>query len=91
LRGTGTAPGIYSRCSGANINTPQRDMVENHLHRANFAYFLISKGGASDAVLLNGDVAGTTSGAISTVSDGQSYSYNESRPYNYSVNWIIKL
>jgi len=102
LRGTGTSPTL-NRNVGPSINTSQRDEIEDHFHNANFMYTTMTNTGASNPVIIPGS-GGTNTGSLFALTDtgnnGQTqntqlaaggFSVKETRPYNYGVNWILKL
>jgi microcystin-dependent protein len=102
LRGTGESP-TQNRNAGPAINASQRDEIENHFHVASFLYSTVTNVGTQNPLLIPGAVTtGTSTGTVYALSDmnnsnvnqytaASSFSLKETRPYNYGVNWIIKL
>ena len=101
LRGTGVSP-TQNRNAGPDINASQRDEIENHFHISSFLYSTVTNVGAQNPLLIPGAVTtGTSTGTIHSLFDmnnsnsqfteASSFSLKETRPYNFGVNWIIKL
>ena len=101
LRGNGTNPGNATNASAA-LGQYQIDSFQSHSHGVNdpghrhttkYAYEIFdSPGGVNNSTGANGDSSG--SNQVDSATTGisiQNTGGNETRPFNYAVNWILKL
>jgi microcystin-dependent protein len=103
LRGTGTS-NVYNGTTyaGASINTAQQARLENHAHGVNDPghthstthLYEVFNSVSATSYLSGGDGNSTQGTTVSNNTTGISVNLTggaETRPYNYTVNWILKL
>jgi len=89
LRGIGTNPTDSRNVGPSVVDSSQNDGFENHGHQIHFNYYsTTSIAGATNAMV---NLGGTGLSATDGVNSTTRGSINETRPYNYGVNWILKL
>lgn len=92
LRGTGTNS-IYGGYQGEGVGQVQGHVIAQHKHFVNIYYSAALSPGTVPVVIINGpdvsQIPGT--GSISGTIGNGAILDNETRPFNFSVNWILKL
>ena len=92
LRGAGTNPSDTRNKGPSNLNTSQVDLTAKHTHHTSITFITVSNpltsgsGPTYYASSNNGVSLGSGDPIVSENRTG-----DETRPYNYGVNWIIKL
>jgi hypothetical protein len=94
LRGAGTND-TYGGYSGENVKEVQGQMIANHTHTLNLLWVYGKQTTGGDDGFRQFFTNNPENGVLST-GYGSSYvnnavTGNETRPFNFSVNWIIKL